>query len=288
MFLVFLLTAASVFCLSLGVALLRERNPVLEMVAPSRKRREPARRFFLKELWRSDEDLFPVGVVSGLGAAAVSFGLTWFLPAALLAGALAFVFVPRLYARALAERRKAAFLQHLARCISGTSSVLRATGDFRAGLEYGAQSVPEPVRSEVLRMLEEIKSASVPVPEAARRLAERVDIEEVRVFSEGLALLADVGGPAGVRLLESTAEFLKERALLRRKVRVYTANVRLTFLIGSLFPFGLAGVMSLALAEYRAAFASPAGRLPLFLAAGFLVAGYAMVRRLIKGAEEVL
>jgi Flp pilus assembly protein TadB len=284
--LVFLFTAAAVFCFFLGVAALKGRNPVAEMLRPSGAR-EGVRRPFLRELWQAEDDLLPVGLTAALVAGSTVFGLVRFLPLALLAALLSFVFVPRLYARALAQRRKAAFLQHLARCVAGVCSVLRAGGSLTQALKYGAESVPDPVRSEVLRMVEEIESKS-PVGEAARRMAERAGLDEVKVLAEGLALLADAGGPAGLRLLEGAVEFLKERALLRQKVMASTADVRFGFLIASLMPFGLAGFMALSTPEYRAAFETPAGRVPLFLAVGFIALGHIIVRRLFKGAEGVL
>lgn len=285
--LIFFLVAAAAFNFFYGVALLRKRNPILEMVAPSKKKKETARRSFLKELWRCDEDLLSVGVVSALLAAAVVYGLVQFVPVSLLSGALAFVFVPRFYGRVLHERRKSAFLQHLARCVAGMCSVLRAGGEILSALEYGAKSVPEPLRSEVLFVLDKAKS-NVPLSEAAQQMAERVGLEEVRVLAEGLSLITDVGGPAGIKLLESTVEFLKERAMLRRKVSAATADVRLGFTIGSIFPFGLAGIMALAMPEYRVAFSSPSGRLPLLLAVALVVVGHVIMRKLLKGAEEVL
>lgn len=286
MLLVFLFVAAAVFCLLLGVAALKGRNPVAEMLRTSGPG-EAVRRPFLEELWQAADDLLPVGLTAALVAGAAVFGLVRFFPLALLAAVLSFVFVPRLYARALAQRRKAAFLRHLARCVAGVCSVLRAGGSLVQALEYGAESVPDPVRSEVLRMLEEIESKS-PVGEAAGRMAERVGLDEVRVLAEGLALLADAGGPAGLKLLEGAVEFLKERALLRQKVLASTADVRFGFLVSSLMPFGLAGFMALAMPEYRAAFETLAGRVPLFLAIGLIVLGHVIVRRLFKGAEEVL
>jgi Flp pilus assembly protein TadB len=283
---VFLFAAAAVFCFFLGVAALKGRNPVAEMLRPS-ETGKAACRPFLKELWQAEDDLLPVGLTAALVAGAAVFGLVRFFPLALLAAFLSFVFIPRLYAQALAQRRKAAFLQHLARCVAGVCSVLRAGGSLTQALRYGAESVPDPVRSEVLRVLEEIESKS-PVGEAARRMAKRVGLDEVGVLAEGLALLSDAGGPAGLKLLEGAVEFLKERALLRQKVLASTADVRFGFLVSSLVPFGLAGFMALAMPEYRAAFASPAGRIPFFLAVGLIVLGHVIVRRLFKSAEGVL
>ncbi|RPF49582.1 Flp pilus assembly protein TadB [Thermodesulfitimonas autotrophica] len=285
--LIFFFVAAAAFSFFCGVALLKRRNPILEMVALQKKGKEAARRSFLRELWRCDDDLLSVGVVSALTTAAVVYGLTRFVPAAVLFAALAFVFVPRFYGRVLQEKRKAAFLQHLARCVAGMCSVLRASPDVLNALEYGAKSVPEPMRSEVLFVLDKAKS-NTPISEAAQQMAERVGLEEVRVLAEGLSLVTDVGGPAGIKLLESTVEFLKERAMLRRKVSAATADIRLGFTIGSVFPFGLAGLMALAMPEYRAAFSSPSGRLPILLAVALVVVGHVIVRKLLKGAEEVL
>ena len=283
--LVFVLTVASVFCLFLGVASYRGRNPIAEMLSPGKK--GAVRRPFLKELWRAEDDLLPVGLTSALVAGAAVFGLVRFLPLSLLAAFLAFVFVPRLYARRLAERRKAAFLQHLARCVAGVCSVLRAGGSLTQALKYGAESVPDPVRSEMLRVVEEIESKS-PVSEAAGRMAERAGLPEARVLAEGLALLSEAGGPAGLRLLEGSVEFLKERALLRRKAMACTSDVRFGFMVASLVPFGLAGFMALVMPEYRAAFGTTAGKVPLLLAAGLVAAGHVIVRRLFKSAEEIL
>lgn len=285
--LLFFLTAASVFCFFLGIGAQRGRNPVAEMLVVHREKSESARRSFWAELWQADDDLLLVGLTAALVAGAVVFGLVRFFPLTLLISILSFVFVPRVYARVLFQRRKAAFLQHLARCVAGICSVLRAGGSLSHALKYGAMSVPDPVRGEMLKVLEEFESHS-PLGEAAGRMADRVGLDEVRVLAEGLALLADAGGPAGIRLLEGAVEFLKERALLRRKIMASTSDVRFGFLVSSLAPFGLAGIMALAMSEYRTAFETTAGRVPLFLAIGLIILGHFIVRRLFKGAEEVL
>lgn len=285
--LLFFLTGASVFCFFLGIGAQKGRNPVVEMLAGRRKKSGDARRSFSAELWQAEDDLLPVGLTAALVAGTAAFGLVRFFPLALLISILSFVFVPRVYARALSQRRKAAFLQHLARCVAGMCSVLRAGGSLSQALKYGAMSVPDPVRGEVLRVLEEFESHS-PLGEAAGRMADRAGLAEARVLAEGLALLADAGGPAGIRLLEGAVEFLKERALLRRKIMASTSDVRFGFLVSSFMPFGLGGIMALAMSEYRSAFTTTAGRVPLFLAVGLILLGHFIVRRLFKGAEEVL
>jgi len=154
-------------------------------------------------------------------------------------------------------------------------------------LEYGALSVPEPVRRELLRVKEEFEHGSS-LAEATRRLAERVNLQEGRILSEGLALVAEAGGPAATRLLEGTVAFLKERAFLRQRILACTADIRLGFLVSSLVPFGLAGFLSLTIPQYREAFTTTAGRIPLLLAVGLVLLGHLLIRHILRATENIL
>jgi len=97
--------------------------------------------------------------------------------------------------------------------------------------------------SEELRpVFNEIQYGESP-NEALRHWAERVAGEDVRIFVIAVRIQSETGGNLA-ELLHQTAALIRQRQKLRGTVRVLSAEGRISALVLTLLPFGLAGLLT--------------------------------------------
>ena len=216
--------------------------------------------------------------------AAVAFGMVGLiftghsivgLAAALLGGTF-----PYLYVRRKRTQRENAFLEAFADGIDLLGRALRAGHAFATGLQMVSEEAAEPVASEFRDVFEEQKFG-LPLDEALYGLADRMDIPDVHIFVTAVLIQREVGGNLA-EILDTLAETIRERFTIRRQVRVYTAQGRLTgYLLGAL-PIAVAFLISLLNQEYLTIlFETPIGRILIAVALILQVMGFLVIRRIV-------
>ncbi|MEJ2503816.1 MAG: type II secretion system F family protein, partial [Gemmatimonadota bacterium] len=103
---------------------------------------------------------------------------------------------------------------------------VRAGHPLSAGLGMVAEEAPEPLASE-FRITFEEQRFGLPFEEALMGLGDRVEVMDVRIFLTAILVQRVVGGNLS-EILEKIAETMRARFNLRRQVRVYTAQGRLS------------------------------------------------------------
>lgn len=119
---------------------------------------------------------------------------------------------------------------------------MQAGHAFSSALQIAGQESPSPMGGELRGVFHEIQygeSAS----DALSHWAERVAGEDVRIFVIAVRIQNETGGNLA-ELLHQTAALIRERQKLRGTVRVLSAEGRISALILTLLPFGLAGLLS--------------------------------------------
>lgn len=163
------------------------------------------------------------------------------LPLALLtAGATALA----LQATLLWKRRhRAAQLERqLPDALSLVARSMQAGHAFSSALQIAAQESPSPMGNELRSVFNEIQYGESP-NEALSHWAERVAGEDVRIFVIAVRIQSETGGNLA-ELLHQTAALIRERQKLRGTVRVLSAEGRISALVLTLLPFGLAGLLT--------------------------------------------
>ena len=221
--------------------------------------------------------LLTVGLGAALALTVVVVGGR--IPAAVIAGVLG-VALPNMYLKFRKRRRLAAFEEHLPEAIELLGRSLRAGHAFPTGLQIASDESPEPISSELRQVFEENKFG-LPLKDSLDALMERVDLVDVRIFVTAVLVQREVGGNLG-EILDSISHTIRERFRIRRKLRTYTAQGRLTsYILGGL-PIVVAGGIYALNPEYMVVmFQEPAGRLALATAAFMQLAGYLWIRRII-------
>ena len=192
---------------------------------------------------------WPLGSAEALsGSAALAVGTLLLatlarmpLPLALLAALAAAL---ALQAALLWQRnhRAAKLEQQLPDALSLVARSMQAGHAFSSALQIAGQESPAPMGEELRSVFNEIQYGESP-NEALSHWAERVAGEDVRIFVIAVRIQSETGGNLA-ELLHQTAALIRQRQKLRGTVRVLSAEGRISALVLTLLPFGLAGLLT--------------------------------------------
>ncbi|MFM2186042.1 MAG: type II secretion system F family protein [Burkholderiaceae bacterium] len=150
------------------------------------------------------------------------------------------------------------------------SRAMRSGHAFSTAVQMVAEDGPQPLAGEFRRVSEHISLGGDP-DEAFDALARRVPVDEMRFFVMAVRMQRQTGGQLG-EVLGNIAQLVRQRLQLLDKVRVLTAEGRLSAKILAALPPITAGALLLVRPEFMALlWTDPAG-LRLLQASGALMA----------------
>lgn len=201
--------------------------------------------------------------------------LTAFLIAVIL-GSVPFVQLTR-------QKRKRAekFKKQMPDGLDLVARALKAGHAFSGGISMAAEEFDDPLGSEFSEMLDEI-NFGVSVPDALKNLTTRIECEELKYFVMGVILQRETGGNLA-ELIQTLANLIREKFKFEGKVRVLSAEGKLSAVILSVLPFLVAGWIAITNPKYLAPLVGePAGRLVLLLAGIFMIIGLLILKRMVN------
>src|SRR5262249_44618026 len=122
-------------------------------------------------------------------------------------------------------------------------SSIHAGHSLNYALEVAVNELPDPIAGEFKQVLEEMRLGLSP-REALENLTKRVPISELRFFMLAVVLTREVGGNLS-EVLGSLAHTLRERQMLRQKVRALSAQGRASAIMLSGLPYAVGFVANL-------------------------------------------
>jgi tight adherence protein B len=157
-------------------------------------------------------------------------------------------FLPFLYVQQKKGRRMRAFAEEFPDTLDLLVSALRAGISFSGALQIVADESPEPVRSEFAIVVEE-QALGLDLREALTNMANRVDSIDLKFFVTAVVLQRDTGGNL-TEVLENTGRLIRDRFRILGDIMTFTAQGRLTGLILTCLPLGLALFMAMTAPDY--------------------------------------
>jgi tight adherence protein B len=112
---------------------------------------------------------------------------------------------------------------------------LRAGHTLGGTLELVSQEIPKPLGTE-MRITFEEQRLGLSMPQAFRRMGERVASQDLRYFVTAVIIQSETGGNLA-EILENIGIIIRDRLTLKGKVQGLTAEGRFSALILSLLPF---------------------------------------------------
>jgi len=216
-----------------------------------------------------------VGFFGGLKVALVSR-----IFSALLFGMAAAV-LPFLYI--LFERKKmfSAFEEQLPEALDFLSRSMRAGHGFSVALELLAADSPDPLGAAFRRVSNDIQLGSS-LEGALKKMGALIPTIDVKFFVSSVLLQQETGGNLG-EILTKLAFIIRERFRLKGQVKAASAHGRITALVLTLMPVGVAGFMLLVNPHYLQDMAQQTiGRWLIYGAVIGQVIGYLIIQKIVN------
>jgi len=189
--------------------------------------------------------------------------------------------LPLFALRSKKKKRMAKFEKQLPEGLGLIARALRAGHAFTSGMKLASEEFGDPLGPEFEETLDEI-NFGVSVPEALKNLAQRVDCPDVRFFVVSVILQRETGGNLA-EIIENLAHLIRERFKFRGKLRVLTAEGRLSATILLILPFVLFLAFLLLSPEYVVDLViDPIGKIMVGIGAVLMFIGIVMIKRIIK------
>ena len=192
-------------------------------------------------LIRSNEFLvmcIAAGLLGALILSGITQNLLGVLPGALLGG-----LVPVLVMKIRISKRRAAFVDQLPNTLQLLSGSMRAGYGLLQALDAVVKEAEEPTSQEFARVLTETR-LGMPLDESLEGMAQRLDSDDFHWVVLAIGIQREVGGNLA-ELLTTVAKTMRNRATLRRQIRVLSAEGRISAWVVATMPFFVAFALSI-------------------------------------------
>ena len=194
--------------------------------------------------------------------------------------ALMFMCVPLVLVRRARTARMIKIEQQLPEAADFLARAMRAGHSFNNVLQMVGTELPEPLSGEFRLVHEEI-NYGVPMNEALYNLAERIPLTDLRYLVIAVVIQRESGGNLA-EILGNISHIIRERLKLLGKVRVLSAEGRMSAGVLGLMPFCVMAFMTAVNPGYVSVLGTdPAGIKMLWYGAGMILIGVLWIRRLI-------
>ena len=157
---------------------------------------------------------------------------------------------------------------------------LRAGHPIAAALDLLTVEMPDPIGSEFGIVVDEV-TYGADLRDALQAMAERWDMEEMRMFVVSLAIQAETGGNLA-EILENLARVIRERASMMMKVRALSSEGRMTGIMLTVLPVFAFTVLFLFNPKFYLDVADDRAFVPAFVSLLVLYAiGFMTIRRMV-------
>ena len=219
--------------------------PTLQRLLFSLPRMQQLDRFILQSglTWTVSQVLLLVAV-AGLGSYAL---LHLYGPSLMFSLQLAITItaalLPLLYVQFRRNRRLHKIEQQLPDALDLIGRALRAGHSFSSGLKMVDEEMTGPIAREFGMTHDEV-NFGVTLQQALTNLGQRIPLTDVRYFVIAVLIQRETGGNL-TELLTNLSKLIRNRLQLHARIRVLTAEGRISAWTLGLLPFALAGLMNL-------------------------------------------
>ena len=178
------------------------------------------------------------------------------------------------------KERMATFEKQLPEALDLIARALKAGHAFTSGMKLVSEEFKDPIGPEFDETLDEI-NFGLSVTDALKNLTKRVECLDLRFFAVSVILQRETGGNLA-EIIESLAHLIRERFKFRRKVRVLSAEGKLSAVILLTLPFLLFASLLLINPGYMAILIQdPIGNTISVISIVMMVVGVFFIRRII-------
>ena len=212
----------------------------------------------------------------GLSLLILTSSVVWGLIGAAIGG-----YLPYAYIKRRRNKRMNAFEEQLPESIDLIGRALRAGHPLSSGFKMAADDGAEPVSTELRRVFEE-QRFGLPLQDSLLGMADRIPLMDMRILVTAILIQREVGGNLA-EILDNLANVIRQRFTIRRQLRVYTAQGRMTGYLLAVLPIAIGfllysinpGYMNIMLEDRTG---------KIILGFGFVMqlAGYMWIRKIVN------
>jgi tight adherence protein B len=222
--------------------------------------------------------LVSAGVATALGISTLIFTRLWL---AALAAAVLGALLPYLHMRRKRTARLNAIEAQRPESIDLLGRAIRAGHPLSSGLKMVADEVQEPIGGEFRRAFEE-QRFGLPFEDALLAMADRITLVDVRILVTAILIQREVGGNLA-EVLDNLASVIRARFVIRRQLRTYTAQGRISGYVLAVVPIAVGTIIYLLNPGYMIVlFTDPLGRLMAGTAAVMQLMGFLWIRNIVN------
>lgn len=227
--------------------------------------------------WNEQRFLASMGVGAVVGGIVGSmFGGMGMAVAGVVIGGL----LPYLYVRRVRSKRMRSAEEQLPEAIDLLGRAIRSGHPLSAGLRMVAEESAPPLAGEFRRVFEEQKFG-LPFEDSLSGLAARVPLVDVRILVTAVLIQREVGGNLA-EILDNLSQLIRSRFNIRRQLRTYTAQGRMSgYILGGL-PIAVGGLIFLLNPDYIGPlFSEPIGKMMIWAAVILQLMGFFWIRKIV-------
>jgi tight adherence protein B len=178
-------------------------------------------------------------------------------------------------------KRMNAFQRQLPDALDLIARALKAGNTFSGGMRMVADEFPDPIGPEFAMTLDEI-NFGVDTEKALQNLLDRVDCPDLKFFVVSVNIQRESGGNLA-EIVGNTASLIRERFKLQGRVRILSAEGRLSAVILLAMPFGIAFIIFVINPGYMSLlFTEPLGRMLIGVNLVLMTIGALMIRKMVN------
>jgi len=222
--------------------------------------------------------LTSIGLSAALGISTLMLTRLW---AAALAAAVLGALLPYKRVRRLRTARLNGFEAQLPEAIDLLGRAIRAGHPLSSGLKMVADETQEPIAGEFRRAFEE-QRFGLPFEDAVLAMADRVTLVDVRILVTAILIQREVGGNLA-EVLDNLASVIRARFVIRRQLRTFTAQGRMSGYVLAVLPIAVATIIYVLNPTYMMVlFTEPIGKLMLGTASVMQLIGFLWIRNIVN------
>ncbi len=188
--------------------------------------------------------------------------------------------LPILWLRQRRSRRNRDFNDQLAETLSLTAASMRGGFSLVQSLANVSKDSQEPTKSELRRVGQEIQ-LGLSLTQSLDNLVLRMESEDLDLVATAIKIHARVGGNL-TTILDNISTTVRERAKLRREVRVITSMQRISSYIIGFLPVGLALIIFVINPKYMMKLFEPGWTLCIPIGAVFFwIVGFIVIQKVV-------
>ncbi|MFC6639813.1 pilus assembly protein TadB [Sulfitobacter sp. JBTF-M27] len=219
--------------------------------------------------------LFFVGY--GLATVVISYAPVF----QILSGFIFSVLVSSLMVYVLRQRRILQFTEQLAPAIDIMVRSLSAGHPLTTAISLVSREMPDPIGSEFGILSDQMTFGSE-IEQAMLSMCDRVGAPELNMLTVSVSVQRSTGGNLA-EILDNLAQMIRDRIMIKSKVKAISAEGRITAWIMLLFPFGLFFMLKTLVPTYfDLVWESGYGEFIVAGCLGLIFAGMIIIRRLVN------